>query len=252
MMKIAVCDDDDAIVRCLSNYISNICNEVHVDVEIEPYHSAKNLIAKFAPKDSYDIIFMDIEIDEVNGIEAARRLRALGMDTILIFVSSYDKYLMELFEVEPFRFIKKPVQAEEFRKIFMKAIERVQKTNGFFEFKQKHQIGRIPYRDILYFESQQRQIILHTLQGSMTFYGKLNDVEECVKEKTMFLRIHQSFLINFMFVKSFQMKQVVLLNNVTLNVSEDRQRKVKDQYFFLLQSDYLHKEGSNHVKSKYK
>lgn len=238
MIRIAICDDDTMILQQTTNVLLECKESLHLDVSIEPFHTGKSLLSAIENKENYDIIYMDIEMEGINGIDTAKYFRKHEMNVILIFISNYEKYLMELFEVEPFRFIKKPIDEGLFKEIFLKAVHKVIKQNNLFEYSVKKTIMKVYYKDIVYFESAQRKIILHQREKNDIFYGKLNIIENDLRNKTLlFIRVHQSFLVNYNFIKSFGNKQVQMFNGDIINISEDRQKNSRVHYFNLLNSD---------------
>lgn len=205
MFKIAVCDDDNSLLDQMEQLINQLSLKLEIGMDIEKYHSGSRLISSIKKGECYDIIYMDIEMQGLNGIETSKYIREAKINTIIIFISSYEKYLIELFEVEPFRFIKKPINRGNFNDIFVKALKRVQKQKGYFEYIINKSMKKALFKNIIYFESKQRQIIIHKEKECEAFYGQLTDVENAIKCKTIqFIRIHQSYLVNYNFIESFE------------------------------------------------
>lgn len=176
----------------------------------------------------------------INGIEVARKIRENDADAILIYISAYDNYFIELFEVEPFRFIKKPVDDYIFEVYFNKAYERILKDETYFEYRFNKADYKIPINNISYFESSGRLINIIHMDGKDKFYGKLNYVEKQLGDsKIPFLRIHQSYLVNYRFICKISFSHVTLRDSTVLQISEDRQKKIREQYNNLLVGDFL-------------
>ena len=104
-------------------------------LELEVYSSGEELICGYEEGNRFDLIYLDIEMKGIDGIETARWIREQHYHMILIYVSSYDTYLKQLFEVEPFRFLQKPVSLEAFEEVFLKAVQRIEEQKGeYFRF----------------------------------------------------------------------------------------------------------------------
>ena len=103
-----------------------------IDRYIEIFYDGASLERIYEKGDRFDIIYLDIEMSGKNGIEAAKSIRRLDRDVLLIYVSSYETYFMQLFEVEPFRFIKKPIKETEFEEVIDTASsdENIDSDNG--------------------------------------------------------------------------------------------------------------------------
>jgi len=236
MVKIAICDDETAIAGGIESLILEICRREGIAVDTEVFFSGEELEREFQKKDRYDLLYLDIQMKGENGIEAAKHIRKIDENVLLIYVSGYDKYLMELFRLDVFSFIKKPVAEAEFEKTLLDAIEKISSRNFYFTYRYKSEEHKIPCCEIMFMESSGRQLHIHLKSGETeTFNGKLNDAEKQLSEgKVPFLRIHQSFLVNYHLIKSRSKTEVTLVNGRKLPISEDRQKKFSWDYGKLL------------------
>lgn len=135
--------------------------------------------------------------------------------------------------------IKKPIEQDSFSKTFLEANRKICSKNFFYAFKYRNQEYKIPCKDILYYESRGRQITIYERGGeTYVFNGKLSDVEKNLEEgKIPFLRIHQSYLVNYLLIKSRTKSEVVLINGTKLKISEDKQKKFSRDYGQLLRGE---------------
>lgn len=242
MINIAICDDDITLTKDVERLLKEIAAEQNISIRCEAFFDGSALVETVIDQKIYfDLVYLDIEMKDMDGIHAAQSLRDLDIPMLIIYMSSHEEYLKELFRTEPFRFLSKPIDREEFRAFFLSAYERIQKRAGFFVFSYKRTIYKIPFDRIAYFESRGRVVVIH-LAGTEhpeaaidRFYGKMNDLEKQVASvNNRFLRIHQSFLVNFDYIKSIAFASVVMLNGKELQISEDRQKSVKVQFCALL------------------
>lgn len=236
MVKIAICDDETVIASGIEDMLLKICQRQGIAVDTEVFFSGEELEREFQKKDRYDLLYLDIQMKGKNGIEAAKNIRKIDENVLLIYVSGYDKYLMELFRLDVFSFIKKPVDEAEFEKTFLDAIEKISSRNFYFTYRYKSEEHKVPCYEIMFLESCGRQIQIHLKNGEIEFFnGKLNDAEKQLAEgKVPFLRIHQSFLVNYHLIKSRSKTEVTLVNGRKLSISEDRQKKFSWDYGKLL------------------
>lgn len=166
-----------------------------------------------------------------NSIETARQIREKDYMVLIIYVSSYEEYLKELFEVEPFRFLSKPIDEKLFYKYFQSAYERIEKEQEYFEVKFNNEIVHVPIKNIVYFESEKRYVHVITDKRKYTLYGKLKEIESQMKNrKFVFIRIHQSYLVNYKYIKRINLLSVVLHNGMELRISEDRVKDVRKKF----------------------
>lgn len=235
MLRIAICDDDRRFAAKLENMVRQEAGKTGLDIETETYFDGDALAADIRKGYRYELIFLDIEMERVNGINAARSIREADRSVLLIYVSGYEQYLKELFEVEPFRLLSKPVDTQKFQRYFREACERIGRDSAFFQFTFNKTIRRVELRNIVYFESHGRVIhIILDDAAEECFYGKLNDVEQKMAESNCnFLRIHQSYLVNYSYIKKMSFSDITLAasqgKEITLRISEDREKKVRMQ-----------------------
>ena len=239
MIKVAICDDDNLIAHQLEDIILNTCNSEGIRVDTEVYYSGSALEKEVLTGQIFDLIYLDIQMEKGDGISAAKNIRKMDENVMIIFVSSYDKYMMELFRLDVFAFIKKPIIPESFSETFLEANQKICSKNFFFPFKYRNQECKIPCKDILYYESRGRQITIYEKGGTTyVFNGKLSDVEEKLEEgKIPFLRIHQSYLVNYFLIRSRTKSEVILTDGTKLPISEDRQKKFSRDYGKLLRGE---------------
>lgn len=236
MLKIAICDDENAIINEIENLLFDVSKQHSIQVDIDAFYSGQTLEKEVLRGTRYDLIYMDIEMEKGNGIASAGNIRKVDENVMLIYVSAYDKYVLELFRLDVFVFLKKPIDKKLFTKAFLEVNKKICNKVFFFTFSSNGEEYKIPCKDILYFESSGRKVNVYCLDGSVEeFYGKLSDVEEKIsKGKIPFLRIHQSYLVNFLLIRSRSRSGVTLANGKTLAISAGTQRKFARRYSDLL------------------
>ena len=109
MLRVAICDDDLKFTGEIETLVFQESRKLGIRVETEVFSDGKTLLNSIQNGEHYQLIFIDIEMEQVDGITAARCIREIDRTVLLIYVSGYDNYLKELFEVEPFRFLSKPL-----------------------------------------------------------------------------------------------------------------------------------------------
>ena len=183
MIRIAVCDDENVIVNQIEHIISEVCKRESIPVNIDVFYSGRELKRQVTSGTKYDIIFLDIQMKGGDGITAAENIRKVDDNVLLIYVSGYDKYMMELFRLDVFGFIKKPIDEEILTKTFLETYQRVCSKMVYFTFSYKHEEYKILCKEILYFESNARKVTIYTQNGEhYTFNGKLSEIEQIMSE----------------------------------------------------------------------
>lgn len=231
MIRVAICDDEKLITAQIEEMVISACVKRGVRAFTDTFYSAESLTEYIQMGNEYDIIYLDIEMPDMDGIEFARRLRADNSDVMLVYISAHTEYAMQLFDVDTFRFIRKPIDETEFEEVLNKAYDRIISNNRFFDYFYNKNMYKLRLKSIIYFESRGRIINIVTTMGREEFYGKLNDVEgKLESEKIQFLRIHKSFLVNMEHVEKVSFGKVYLSNGEELRISEERQKAIQRQY----------------------
>lgn len=239
MIKVAVCDDEKMIAAQIESLVLKICKNENILVNTDVFYDGESLEDEVLKGMFYDIIYLDIQMEKGDGITTARHIRAVDENVLLVYVSGYDNYLMELFRLDVFDFIKKPIEPEHFKDSFLDANKKIGNNKFYFTYRYKNEEHKVPCIEIIYFESRGRKINVHIKNGKIeTFNGKLSEVETQMEGgKIPFLRIHQSYLVNYHHIKSRSKTDVTLINGKKLSVSEDRQKNFGEQYSRLLGGD---------------
>lgn len=235
MYNIVICDDDPLSVAQMENCLFNLMDQENYTFEIDSYLSGTKFLNQYLiSKVKVDILFLDIEMSNHNGIEVARRIREENSDMIIIFFSSHEKYLIDLFEVMPFRFVSKPLKEDQVQKAMLSALEKLNRNHQFFEYTFKQNCYKLYLKDIVYFESDRRVVkIIGKQEEKMgSFYARLNDVEQSIKSDR-FLRVHQSYLVNYDWIKVLNQKEITSFDNQIIQISEDRNKSVQKRYIQL-------------------
>ncbi|MCQ2464036.1 MAG: LytTR family DNA-binding domain-containing protein [Oscillospiraceae bacterium] len=202
MMKIAVCDDEktfrDQIKKCIS--------EVGTDFITDEFECGEDLLAS---GEAYDIIFLDIDMSGISGIETAEKLRENGAESEIIFLTSHTEYVYEAFKVRAFRFLQKPVDSDKFSEAFRNAVDSCQKEKIVIDY--KGNVTEMSVDNIVYIESSGDGTFVYDSRGSYCESPvSLKDWNEKLKDKS-FYRIHKAYLVSMKYVSTFEKNSVRLV-----------------------------------------
>ncbi|WP_238652363.1 LytR/AlgR family response regulator transcription factor [Paenibacillus piscarius] len=236
MIRIAVCEDEPRTAGEAESLLLETGKHLNEPVDVSLYYSGERFARALQDGERFDIILMDIELGGLDGIAAGHLLRADDANdpAQLIFISSHEEYHLQLFDLRPSGFIKKPVAPEDFTRKLTGAIHKTIRTRqqgqtGFLPVQLKSGELRISYRDIHYLESSIRRITLVTREERLQYYGKL--AEEARKlPDSHFVRIHQSYIVNFYSIRAISAKRILLITGCELPVSAKYSQAVRQAY----------------------
>ena len=239
-VKIAVCDDE----KNIRSYLVSLIRKQDIECSIMEYASAEEYLADGR---EHDLVFLDIEMGGSDGMGLARHIREMDArrQPIIIFVTGYEKYVYDAFDVGAFQYLVKPVDEQKFAEVFSRAERQILSWQILSEAEQEKKKlviqyageGKaIPLNDIYYMESQNHNIVLFLKSGKLEYYGKIGDLEEELAGQ--FYRIHRGYLINLSHVEGYDRTEVRMANGDKLLLS-----RYKYDGFVQAYMDYISEES---------
>ena len=216
-MKICICDDDKNIHNILKSYLQNY-EPKNVSFEVKDFYSAEALLNDYKNNNVFDLIFLDIKMDKTNGIEAAEKIRLINKKSIIIFISNFQHYVFESFKAEPLHFIVKPITDEEFKKVFIRALNKYRNQNSTITLKWQSERYVIKIDTIKYIEGYKRHIAVYTNDGEYEAIGKIPDMLNLLSPFD-FIQTHQGFIVNMDYIQRFEKTDIVLFDNTRVMLS---------------------------------
>ncbi len=225
MVKVAFCDDEAKILEDLSVKIKSEFENLSCKIDLYTTENSIELL-EYLKNYPVDILFLDIDMPTISGMEIAQTLLNSEIKTLLVFVTGQDALVYKSFKYHPFGFIRKTYFDEEISGVVKSLVEEMQKSSDTFLFKTNDGFNRIKLRDILYFESESNYINLHTKESVYKFRSTVSAIEKELSNKG-FIRTHKGFLVNQEHIFSVKSENVVLSNNVVLPIGRTNRDVIK-------------------------
>lgn len=236
-LNIAVCDDEDFFLKDVIKNIEVYANEYEAEVNIEKYQSALILLEQIKlDYKRFDILFLDVEMPGLDGMEAAKAVRQISEDIIICFITSHEDYTLDAYKVEALGYLIKPVKYLSIKKILDKAFAlayyKIDKQKADEKYLQIQTSGKAMLLDtekILYIEKRKNQSIFHLTDGEIMCYQTLSSIYE-ILDKNKFVYTHQGYIVYFNKIKEVKKNVVCLGNNVEVPLSRKYYSSIRDRH----------------------
>ena len=225
-MRIAICDDEKNIRELIANKVV----KQYPDAEIIFFQSGEELLLS---DESIDILFLDIQMSGIDGMETARELRKKDKSVILVFVTAVEEYVFQAFDVGAFNYIVKPIDDGKFSDVLHRAVDEWSSQNINEKEPEERYVlinnsgvhTKVILDEIVYAEVFNRKVVIHKLDGEIEYYGKMSDLESLAGDS--FFRPHRAYLINFKYVEKYDATTIYLERGTALMAKQNYPEFVK-------------------------
>lgn len=231
MYRLAICDDDQADVVYLRSFLEKWAKDSKTALKIESYPSAEAFLFQYEEDKSFDLLLLDIEMGEMNGVELARRIRQENRLVQIIFITGYMEYIAEGYDVEALHYLLKPVTEAKLFMVLDRAAERLKSKEKELCLALPGTVVRIAFCEIRYLEVQKNYVTVYG-EEAYTVKKTLNELEKELDDS--FCRIGRSHIVNLHFVKKITRMRVILKDGRELPLSRsfyERVNRAMIQYF---------------------
>lgn len=234
MLKIAICDDESFFREEIKEVLIQYLNTHGILFEIDTFSSGAQFVELGIEMLKYNIIFLDINMDELDGLATARKIREISKDVFIVFITAFVNYTLEGYKVDAVRYILKNNDSmQEAICECMDAIqEKAQYAVTWKEFQFNEGKKRISLDHLLYIESRLHKLEFHIMEDEIkvyTMYETLNRMEDALKEH-YFVRAHQSFLVNMKYIKNIKRYELLLSNGMRFDIPRARFKAVEEKF----------------------
>ena len=225
-MRIAICDDEKNIRELIANKVA----KQYPDAEISFFQSGEELLLSDEP---IDILFLDIQMSGIDGMETARELRKKDKSVILVFVTAVEEYVFQAFDVGAFNYIVKPIDDGKFSDVLHRAVDEWSSQNINEKEPEERYVlinnsgvhTKVILDEVVYAEVFNRKVVIHKLDGEIEYYGKMSDLESLAGDS--FFRPHRAYLINFKYVEKYDATTIYLERGTALMAKQNYPEFVK-------------------------
>lgn len=231
MFNIGICDDGKNMCASLEMMILLYKKEKNISIDTNVWHSGEELCNYLKKGNQIDILFLDIELFKLSGIDVGNFIRNeledRGMQ--IIYISAKSSYAQQLFKTQPIDFLVKPITKMQIYEVLALAIQNFIINIQKFEFQNGKNYYYIPFEKIKYFESEGRKVKVITSKETYWFYGKLKEVFKRLPSD--FIIIHQSIVVNKSYIFKHTYENITLQDGANLEISKGKRKLVRETLF---------------------
>lgn len=229
-MKILICDDEQQYIDKLKMHIEKFMQCRFINYEIV---TSKDPQAILKSNDIYQLAFLDIQMDEIDGISLAKALKERNNKIVIFFVTSYNDYQDDAMDLRAFRFFEKPFNADRMYSGLEKAMEYIDESYVDFYVWSDSEHKKILVDDVIYVERGNRQVTLVTTQGNFTTRETFDEWCE-ILQNSFFYRVHKSFIVNLHYVTGYKYSELYVQKNIRIPIASRRQADFHKFWFSYL------------------
>lgn len=231
-MNFIICDnsmrDRAALIRLLAQYI----NTQNGQADYVECNSGENLLL-YLHTHTADLIFIDIYMEQLNGIDTAIQLRKESYQGGLIFISASGDYAVESYRVQADYYLMKPFSyidvVNALSAYIVKNAEKAQELSPILHIICDHKTVEIPTLEITYIEVYNRMLTIHCCNRNYDTYGTL-DAMIVMLDPASFIRVHRSYIVNMHFIRDMQKNRLILKNDLDISISRHLNKQIHSAY----------------------
>ncbi len=234
MIKIALCDDNEIERGILKNVIDGLLKEIGHEVQIFEFSSGEKLLRNYS-KGDYDVIFLDIQMKQLDGIETGKAIRTKDAQVEIVYATSSEEYMKEGYDIHALAYLLKPYRLEKVRETLVYYLNKydVKKENdnvGMLEVTIQQKKIFIRQKDIYCLESMGRVVSIYCKNNVFKVYARLGELEEKL-DTEMFLRCNQSYIINILWVKDIVDYDFYMPNNKLVPIRKRDKKEIVQKFY---------------------
>lgn len=230
MLRIAICDDDDRFCGELEECVLKYAEIHRESFDVSVYYSGEKLIEDMKRNIKFELIFLDIEMKKINGVQVGLTLRRELNQflTQIVYVTAFECYAKDLFQNQPFDFLLKPLAEKKVFSVLQEYQRWYDHANVFFEFVSHKNRNKVAVNEIMFVNSSGRKLLIHTRYDVYETYEKLSDFLQSPAGNS-FIQIHKSFAVNYDHIIGYHNDYLRITNGEKLDISRSFRQQIREK-----------------------
>lgn len=229
MINMAICDDEKIQISIVKEMVTNICKNNNMEMVIDVFNNGKELLNIYKRNvKKYSIIFCDIIMDEMNGIELIKSIRKYDSSVQAIIITGSEEYVFDGYDVGALNYLMKPISFQKLEREILRAIKNLNLTSpALYPINNNGKTIFINLSEIFFFEVNNKTITANLENEQIDFNMKIKDLGEELKNKNFF-RCHRSYLVNVSYIDSIVSSKIILKNEVEIPIGRNYRKALKE------------------------
>ena len=229
MYRIGICDDERGTCAKLEEILYKCAENRGLKFDISVWYTGEELCEYLRQDNNLDMLFLDIELISTDGIKVGNFIREEleDIETDIVYISSNSSYAMSLFRIQPIDFLIKPLDERRIEEVMLRAIKQYERKRQMFDYQIKGCFYQLHCKEILYFYSENKKIVIVTKADKIIFNGKIKEIAKRLPYN--FIQIHQSFIVNMDYVEECTYEMVRMRDKAELSISQPYRKSVREQ-----------------------
>lgn len=223
-MNIAIIDDNPTDIEYVTKLVSHWAEGAGHTVCNHSFLSAEEFLFHYEDEKNYNILLLDIEMGDMNGVELAKKIRQDEDAVQIVFITGFPDFIAEGYEVSALHYLMKPVLQEKLCRVLDRAAGNIEKQEKRLCITYDRQTNFVPYSQILFIEAQKQYVVIYTTNEDYRMKESLGNIEKQLDE--YFFKCHRSFLVNLRYVKQIKSNCLVLKNNREVPISRGMSEQI--------------------------
>lgn len=229
-MKIAICDDEIVEVDYVKNLIKSWGDTKGLQCFLHSFYSAEEFLFKYEEGNPFDLLILDIQMKDINGMELAKKIRVIDRNVKIIFLTGIKDYVFEGYEVGAVRYILKPLKEKEFFKVLSSISEEIKdKVDDYFIFSYQGENIKLFYDDIIKIEVEGHYVNMLTIDNEYRWKESLLRIKESLGDKG-FVMANRSVLLNVRHIEKITKTDCIMCENIVVPISRNSYKKVNEAF----------------------
>ncbi len=228
MLQIAICDDSGEQARIIAHMIDTWATAHGIAHAAMIFSSAEEFLFEYADNKSFDIIFLDVQMPGMNGVELAEHLRRTDKSIQIVFVSGYENYIAKGYEVEALHYLLKPIEKLSFERVLDKAMARINGGRRYIILDCGTEECKLSVEDIVYAQSLAHYIKIYTETGEYMVHMTMAELGERLGRD--FVRAHRSYIVNAAYIGSISKTSMTLDTGAVVPISKGQRDEVNRKF----------------------